>query len=135
MKLPFSPDIPLLIEGIPHAAMILDTEFRIMVMNRLMEAMTGYAMERVVGLHGELVCPQQHRQYQGATLPPGTAKRRDGLGERRYSQLLSKKNSRAVYRFNSRGWYWSKVRPSCHHRGHFNTREGEQAGRKGFWFR
>ena len=35
--------------------MILDAEFRIMTMNRLMEAMTGYAMERVAGLHGELV--------------------------------------------------------------------------------
>jgi PAS domain S-box-containing protein len=35
--------------------MILDTEFRITTMNRLLEAMTGYARERVLGLHGELV--------------------------------------------------------------------------------
>ncbi len=55
MKFPFDPDIPLLIEGIPYPTMILDAAFRIMTMNRLMEAMTGYAMERVTGLHGELV--------------------------------------------------------------------------------
>jgi PAS domain S-box-containing protein len=55
MTLPFHPDIPLLLEGIPHPAMILNTTFRIISMNRLMEAMTGYAMQRVSGVHGELV--------------------------------------------------------------------------------
>ncbi len=55
MKPSFQPDIRLLIEGIPYPTMILDTEFRITTMNRLLEAMTGYARERVLGLHGELV--------------------------------------------------------------------------------
>jgi PAS domain S-box-containing protein len=49
------PDIRVLIEGIPYPTMILDKEFRITTMNRLMEAMTGYARERVLGVHGELV--------------------------------------------------------------------------------
>jgi transcriptional regulator with PAS, ATPase and Fis domain len=35
--------------------MILDDSFRIIVMNRLMEAMTGYSTDRVTGIHGELV--------------------------------------------------------------------------------
>lgn len=35
--------------------MILDETFKIVAMNRLMEAMTGYAVERVRGIHGELV--------------------------------------------------------------------------------
>jgi PAS domain S-box-containing protein len=48
-------DIALLLEGIPHAAMILDDSFCIMHMNRLMEAITGYNREDVSGLHGELV--------------------------------------------------------------------------------
>ncbi|MEE4164829.1 MAG: hypothetical protein V2I35_02440, partial [Desulfocapsaceae bacterium] len=39
MKPSFQPDIPLLIEGIPYPTMILDTEFRITTMNRLLEAM------------------------------------------------------------------------------------------------
>lgn len=45
----------MLLEGIPHPAMILNTRFEIMAMNRLMEAMTGYPMEHVAGVHGELV--------------------------------------------------------------------------------
>jgi len=55
MTLPFHPDISMLLEGIPHPAMILNTCFEIMAMNRLMEAMTGYPMEHVAGVHGELV--------------------------------------------------------------------------------
>jgi PAS domain S-box-containing protein len=55
MTPPTHPDIPLLLEGIPHPAMILNTGFMILSMNRLMEAMTGYAMQRVSGVHGELV--------------------------------------------------------------------------------
>lgn len=54
-KAPLNLDIPLLLEGIPYPAMILDTGFRITYMNRLMEAMTGYGTEKVLGLHGELV--------------------------------------------------------------------------------
>ena len=48
-------DIALLLEGIPHAAMILDESFCIVQMNRLMEAITGYTREEVTGIHGELV--------------------------------------------------------------------------------
>ena len=48
-------DIALLLEGIPHAAMILDDTFCIVKMNRLMEAITGYTREDVTGIHGELV--------------------------------------------------------------------------------
>lgn len=55
MTLPFHPDISMLLEGIPHPAMILNIRFEIMAMNLLMEAMTGYPREDVVGVHGELV--------------------------------------------------------------------------------
>lgn len=48
-------NIPVFLEGIPHPTMILDESFRIIVMNRLMEAMTGYSKDRVTGIHGELV--------------------------------------------------------------------------------
>lgn len=48
-------DIPVLLEGIPHPTMILDDSFRIITMNRLMEAMTGYSTDRVAGVNGELV--------------------------------------------------------------------------------
>lgn len=55
MSLTFIPETATLLEGIPYPAMILDDRFRIVGMNRLMEAMTGYALERVLGVHGELV--------------------------------------------------------------------------------
>lgn len=55
MNVPLNLDIPVLLEGMPHPAMILDDSFRIVVMNRLMEAMTGYSTDRVAGIHGELV--------------------------------------------------------------------------------
>lgn len=55
MGFPLDLDIPVFLEGIPHPAMILDETCRIIIMNRLMEAMTGYAMEEAVGIHGELV--------------------------------------------------------------------------------
>ncbi len=55
MNVPLNLDIPVLLEGIPHPAMILDDSFRIIVMNRLMEAMTGYSTDLVAGIHGELV--------------------------------------------------------------------------------
>jgi PAS domain S-box-containing protein len=55
MNLPLNLNIPVLLEGIPHPTMILDDSFRIIVMNRLMEAMTGYSTDRVAGIHGELV--------------------------------------------------------------------------------
>lgn len=44
-----------MLEGIPYPAMILDDTFCIVSMNRLMEAMTGYSIDRVRGVHGELV--------------------------------------------------------------------------------
>jgi PAS domain S-box-containing protein len=55
MSVPLNLDIPVLLEGIPHPTMILDDSFRIIVMNRLMEAMTGYSTDKVAGVHGELV--------------------------------------------------------------------------------
>ena len=55
MNLPLNLNIPVLLEGIPHPTMILDDSFRIIIMNRLMEAMTGYSTDRVAGIHGELV--------------------------------------------------------------------------------
>ncbi|SDP46305.1 sigma-54 interaction domain-containing protein [Desulforhopalus singaporensis] len=55
MKLPFQPDTTTLLEAIPYPAMILDSSFRIIVMNRLMEAMTGYPSTKVCNIHGELV--------------------------------------------------------------------------------
>ena len=55
MNFPFDVNIPLLLEGIPHPAMILDETFRIVALNRLMEAMTGYDADSVAGIHGELV--------------------------------------------------------------------------------
>ena len=51
----FLPDSETLLEGFPHPAMILDGRGAIMAMNRLMEAMTGYTLDRVFGIHGELV--------------------------------------------------------------------------------
>lgn len=51
----FSPDLPSMLEAFPHPVMVLDQSFRIVVMNRLMEAMTGYNAQKVQGFHGELV--------------------------------------------------------------------------------
>ncbi len=55
MIFPFDINIPLLLEGFPHPAMILDENFRIITLNRLMEAMTGYDADSVAGIHGELI--------------------------------------------------------------------------------
>lgn len=55
MSRSFTPDTLTLLEGIPYPAMILGDTFRIVTMNRLMEAMTGYPVDKVRGLHGELV--------------------------------------------------------------------------------
>jgi PAS domain S-box-containing protein len=55
MNFPLNLNIPVFLEGIPHPTMILDDSFRIIVMNRLMEAITGYSNDRVTGIHGELV--------------------------------------------------------------------------------
>ncbi len=43
------------LEGIPHAAMLLDNTCRILKINRLMEAICGYRATQVEGIHGELV--------------------------------------------------------------------------------
>ena len=51
----FTPDIKSLLEGVPCPAMILDHMFRIIDMNRLMEAISGHVVSEVQGLHGELV--------------------------------------------------------------------------------
>ena len=55
MTFPLDLDIELLLEGIPQPALILDDRSRIITMNRLMEAITGYSTEKVKGIHGELV--------------------------------------------------------------------------------
>lgn len=55
MTFPFDLDIPLFLEGIPHPTMILDRNFGVIAMNRLMEALTGYSTKQVNGIHGELV--------------------------------------------------------------------------------
>lgn len=55
MKSPFKPDTLTFLEGIPFPAMILNGSLRLVAMNRLMEAMTGYPLDKVVGIHGELV--------------------------------------------------------------------------------
>ena len=55
MSFPLELDIPILLEGIPHPAMILDQSFKIITMNRLMETMTGYPSEKVKGIYAELV--------------------------------------------------------------------------------
>lgn len=51
----FTPDIKSLIEGVPYPAMVLDDLYRIVDMNRLMEAMSGHVLAEVQGIHGELV--------------------------------------------------------------------------------
>lgn len=43
------------LDGIPHAAMLLANDCRIIRINRLMEAVCGYSESEVTGLHGELV--------------------------------------------------------------------------------
>lgn len=43
------------LEGIPHAAMLLDDQCRILRINRLMEAICGYNSSTVQGIPGELV--------------------------------------------------------------------------------
>lgn len=54
MKLPQF-DIASLLEGIPHAAALLDPDGRLLLMNRLLEATTGYSTREVAGVHAELV--------------------------------------------------------------------------------
>ncbi len=51
----FTPDIKSMLEGIPCPSMILDDTFRIVDMNRLMEAITGHVVDEVRGIHGELI--------------------------------------------------------------------------------
>lgn len=55
MELLSPPDIAYLLEAIPYPAMILTLALRIVSMNRLMEALTGYTQEKVSGVFGELV--------------------------------------------------------------------------------
>ena len=55
MSFPLDLNIPSFLEGIPHPAMILDDSSRIITMNLLMTAMTGYSNAKVAGIHGELV--------------------------------------------------------------------------------
>lgn len=58
-------DITKLLEGIPHAAMLLDKNSSIVWMNRIMEAISGFSHADVVGLHGELVIRSNTGNYKG----------------------------------------------------------------------
>lgn len=77
MSFPFDVNIPLLLEGIPHPAMILDENFRIIAVNRLMEAMTGYDGDSVAGIHGELIVRSNtgnnRGQHYSSVIQTGTA--------------------------------------------------------------
>jgi len=55
MNSPVQFEMQTILEGIPHPAMILDRAFRIVEMNRLLEALTGYEIGSVQGIFGELV--------------------------------------------------------------------------------
>lgn len=55
MMFPIDINILLLLKGIPHPAKVLDDTFYIITTNRLMEAMTGYAVDKVASNHGELI--------------------------------------------------------------------------------
>lgn len=48
-------DTTALLEAIPHPTMVLNTSGQILCSNLLMEVLTGYSSDNVVGLHGELV--------------------------------------------------------------------------------
>lgn len=48
-------DTDSILQGFPHSAMILDRQFNILAMNRLMEATTGRNLDDVVGINGEFV--------------------------------------------------------------------------------
>ena len=61
----FNPDSNSLLEGIPGPAMVLDRKFRIVAMNRLMEAITGYSLDEAQGVLGELVIRSNVRNSRG----------------------------------------------------------------------
>lgn len=48
-------DTTTIIEAIPHPVMVIDTAGRIIGGNLLLEALTGYNCQNVLGIHGELV--------------------------------------------------------------------------------
>lgn len=48
-------DTTTIVDAIPHPTMVLDISARIMGGNLLMEALTGYSCQNVLGIHGELV--------------------------------------------------------------------------------
>lgn len=60
----FTPDIKSMLEGIPCPSMILDDTFRIVDMNRLMEAITGHVTSEVQGIHAELVLRSNVGNYR-----------------------------------------------------------------------
>jgi len=65
MSKPFTPAIPTLLEGIPHPCMLLDARYRLVAMNRLMEAITGFEIDRVRGVHGELIVRSNTGNHRG----------------------------------------------------------------------
>ncbi|MEE4136562.1 MAG: sigma 54-interacting transcriptional regulator [Desulforhopalus sp.] len=58
-------DAASIIEGIPHPAMILDGSWRIVSMNRLFTALTGYRADEVYGLPGELAIRSNTGNHRG----------------------------------------------------------------------
>lgn len=71
-------DITALLEGIPHAAALLDKDGHLLLMNRLLEATTGYSSTEVAGYHAELVIRSNAGNCRGqlyqAVLDSGEAK-------------------------------------------------------------
>lgn len=65
MSKPFEPTVATMLEGIPHSCMLLDASYRLVAMNRLMEAMTGFGIDRVKGLHGELILRSNTGNHRG----------------------------------------------------------------------
>jgi len=47
----FSPDLIDVLNGIPHGIVIVDQNLRIIVMNRFLEALTGYSGEEARGIY------------------------------------------------------------------------------------
>jgi len=60
----FTPDIKSLLEGVPCPAMVVDDMFKIVGMNRLMEAMSGHVIIEVRGIHAELVLRSNVGNYR-----------------------------------------------------------------------
>ena len=52
---PFSPDLIDILNGVPHGIALVDQDFRIIMMNRFLEALTGYSGEEASGIYCDQV--------------------------------------------------------------------------------